>query len=357
MPVTRRGNSKYWYIQFQLNHRTIIRSARTTDKRVAERLESKLRAEAYDDLILGKKRSVTLEWAVSDYIDSRIRTPNHSNLVSHKRTILRILDGGTQTQRLSGADLERFKQVRLAEGCSGQTIKHGLNVLMGALRNAKRNGFDVAELSPPVIKVGKGRTRFLTDEEEKALLRELDPRREGRGLSPYAERSAGLLQSMQDSYDLVVILLDTGARHGEIASLPWANVDLAARTIQLWRPKVQNEGVIFMTDRVFDTLTRRYASRFSDYIFANRQNGPRNYTVTAIRKAMNRAGLTDCTVHTLRHTHATRLIQNGLSVYEVKSVLGHTDIRTTMRYAHLEQAKVTSKARDVINKLNSGTTP
>jgi site-specific recombinase XerD len=41
-----------------------------------------------------------------------------------------------------------------------------------------------------------------------------------------------------------------------------------------------------------------------------------------------------------------------MSVYEVKEVLGHSDIRTTMRYAHLEQAKVTSRARDVIELLN-----
>jgi site-specific recombinase XerD len=63
--------------------------------------------------------------------------------------------------------------------------------------------------------------------------------------------------------------------------------------------------------------------------------------------------LSDCRIHTLRHTHASRLVQNGLSVYEVREILGHTDIKTTMRYAHLEQRQVTSKARDVINRLNN----
>lgn len=58
------------------------------------------------------------------------------------------------------------------------------------------------------------------------------------------------------------------------------------------------------------------------------------------------------TIHTLRHTHATRLVQNGLSVYEVKEVLGHADVKTTMRYAHLEQQAVLARARDVINDLN-----
>ena len=75
----------------------------------------------------------------------------------------------------------------------------------------------------------------------------------------------------------------------------------------------------------------------------------------AIRKAFHRAGLHDCSIHTLRHTHATRLIQNGMSIYEVKEILGHADIKTTMRYAHLEQREVSSKARDVMNRLNRTT--
>ena len=87
-------------------------------------------------------------------------------------------------------------------------------------------------------------------------------------------------------------------------------------------------------------------------MFTNKKGGPRNHATIAIRKAIKRAGLTGCTVHTFRHTHASRLIQNGLPIYEVKEILGHTDITTTMRYSHLEIRDVSSKARDVINKIN-----
>jgi len=41
-----------------------------------------------------------------------------------------------------------------------------------------------------------------------------------------------------------------------------------------------------------------------------------------------------------------------MSVYEVKEILGHADIKTTLRYSHLESRQVTAKARDVINRLN-----
>lgn len=95
-----------------------------------------------------------------------------------------------------------------------------------------------------------------------------------------------------------------------------------------------------MTNRVVEILKRRRKSSLGLYVFANKAGEARGYSAIAIRKAIRRAGLDDGTAHTLRHTHATRLVQNGLTIHEVKSVLDRTDIRTTMRYAHLEQATV-----------------
>jgi len=68
---------------------------------------------------------------------------------------------------------------------------------------------------------------------------------------------------------------------------------------------------------------------------------------------MRRADLHGVRIHSLRHTLATRLVQNGMSIYEVKSILGHTDIKTTMRYAHLEQQQVAMKARDILEKIET----
>ena len=107
-----------------------------------------------------------------------------------------------------------------------------------------------------------------------------------------------------------------------------------------------------MTDRLHQVLERRHRTRTSPYVFSNRSGGARLYNAGTLRRTFNRAGLKDCSVHTLRHTHASRLVQNGLNLYEVKEVLGHADIRTTMRYAHIEQWAVTRRAMEVINSLN-----
>jgi integrase len=110
--------------------------------------------------------------------------------------------------------------------------------------------------------------------------------------------------------------------------------------------------VLYMSDRVFEVLSRRFESKTSKFLFNNSNGEARGYATKSIRKAILRAGIQNCRVHTFRHTHASRLIQNNMSVYEVREILGHSNIQTTMRYAHLEQRQVTSKARDVINRLN-----
>jgi integrase len=343
MSLVKRGNSRFWYVQFQLEHQTFVRSTKTTDRRVAEQVALKIRAEAHAELVLGKKKALSLDAALRRYIDGKAGTSNHRNLVSLRRIILQAIAGSTPISRITESALEDFRRRRTAEGCAPQTIKHGLNCLLGALRMARKSGFDVSDVAGPQIKLLHGRLRYLSIDEERRLLAELDPQREGKGLASYDLRSPAQRQVMQDNFDLVVLLLDTGARYSEIANIRWNSIDLIRRSIRLWRPKVRNESVLLMTDRVFEVLSRRSKTRASEFVFCSKSGGPRGYSPIAIKKAMCRAELSDCTVHTLRHTHATRLIQNGLSLYEVQAMLGHTDIRTTMRYAHLEYSESVPK--------------
>lgn len=353
MTILKRGNSKYWYIQFQMDGRTVIKSSRSISRKVAEQMEAKLRSEEHAVRYLGQKPSITLETAMNNLVQSKMGTPNHRNLVFYQRTISKILRPARPLSELKSDELEDFRRRRASLGMKPQTIQHEMNLVRASVKFAQKQGYQVPDLVFPTFKIGKGRLRYLSVEEEKLLLKQLDPQREGAGLQPFAIRSPLMKQSLQDCYDIVILLLDTGARYGEVASLVWTQIDLQNRLIRLWRPKVQNESILFMTDRVYDLLQRRKSRSASGVVFTNKRGGPRGYAAQSIKKGFNRAGLVDCTIHTLRHTHATRLIQNGLSLYEVRSVLGHSDIKTTMRYAHLAQTEVTSKARDVINRLTT----
>lgn len=352
MSIVKRGNSKYWYMSFQFNGQQYIRSTKTTNKKTAEQMEIEWKAKIHSRQYQGRKKRITLADAFNQYKTSKQEIASYSNLVAHGTVLCRLLPMKKYMDELTSHDLERFKQKRIAEGVGAEIIKYGLLLIKGTWKLALKLGYQVSELEFPSVKIPKMPLRYLTAQEESRLLVELAPDREGQGMKPMAERSDELKSMMQDAYDLVVLLLDTGARYSEIANIDWQRIDLAERTIHLWRSKVQNETVLYMTDRVFDVLSRRYASKCSQHVFINKAGGARGYCTQSIRKAIARAGLKDCRVHTLRHTHASRLIQNGMSVYEVREILGHSDIKTTMRYAHLEQRQVTSKARDVINRLN-----
>jgi integrase len=353
MSVVKRSNSRFWYIHFQMNGKTFIKSSKTMDHKIAERMEVEWRAQLHRQFTLGEPERITLTEAVSLFLRSRAGTPNHRGLFHCSKTILRRLSYRKYLDELTNTDLERYQQDRLRDGLSPQTIYHQFSVVRGAVKTAKRLGFKVPSLDYPSVKIPKHKVRYLTLEEEGRLLAELDPNREQFGLLPLGVRPEKSKRQLQDCYDLVVCLLDTGARYSEIADIRWDQIDMDQGLIGLWRSKVSNEGVIAMTKRVRAVFTRRYQERGGDFVLTNSEGGKRGYAPQSIRKAMKRAGLHDCTIHTLRHTHASRLIQNGLSVYEVRAVLGHTDIKTTMRYAHLEQVSVTQKARDVINRLNS----
>jgi len=352
MSIIKRGNSKNYFIQFQLNGKTYIRSSRTTNKKLAEQMEVDWKSKLHAQQFLGQKERITLRAAIDQFSESKQGTPNHRGLITNSKIAYRLLPVHKFIDELTAHDLERFKRDRMNEGVKEQTIKHNLNLIRCAWKFARKLGYQVNDLEFPTIKLSKSSLRYLSTDEERRFLACLDPKRGGRGLRPYDERDLRTKQAMEDAYDLVILLLDTGARYSEIANISWSKINLEDRTINLWRSKVQNETTLFMSDRVHEVLQRRSLSKAGVYVFQNRKGGSRGYASQSIRKALRKAGLSDCKIHSLRHTHATRLIQNGMNLYEVKEILGHSDIKTTMRYAHLESRLVTSKARDVINMLN-----
>jgi integrase len=352
MSIVKRGNSKNLYIHFQFNGETYIKSSRTTIKKVAEQMEIEWKAQLHAETYQGRKQRITLTDAFEQYKLSKQGIASYRNLISYETVLRRLLPMRKYIDDLTAHDLERFKRDRVAEGVGAESIKYGLMLIRGTLKFAKQLGYQVAEITYPEIKLPKSPLRYLSDDEERRLLAALDPMRQGAGLTPVADRSAEMQRVLQDSFDLVILLLDTGARYSEIANIEWSRIDLAVKEIHLWRSKVQNETILYMSDRVFEVLSRRAAEITSRFVFINRDGGSRGYCTQAIRKAILRAGLQNVRVHTLRHTHASRLIQNGMSVYEVKEILGHSDIKTTLRYSHLESRQVTAKARDVINRLN-----
>lgn len=367
MPLVKRNNSRFWYAQFQIEGRTFVKSTKTADRKTALKIETKLRSDAHSGLLLKQRKKTTFVIALNRFIEARKTTASYSNLLSRRKVILKMISGNIPLHDIDTNMVEQLRLYLVNNGYLAQTIKHYINNVMGAIRLAKKHGYHVADVEPPTVKISTSKNRFLSVEEENRLLAELAPDLAKTRYRPCSNYSRTQLQNYQDNYDLVVLLLDTGARYNEIGTLKWSQIDLATRTINLWRSKVENESVLFMTDRVHDLLQKRFRVQIDSkteqpcfnvlnqpqYVFENEDGTPKRYKNSIIRRAFDRAGLNDCSLHTLRHTHASRLVQMGMSIYEVQKVLGHNDIRTTMRYAHLEQVDVHTRARDLINGLNN----
>jgi len=353
MSVFKRNGTGNYYIQFNHSGKTYCKSSKTTNKRTAERMERDWREEIHRIEELGERPRITLIEALKGYVKSKENTGSSQYARQNLNAIQTKMDTSVYVDALKDWDLNKFKTLRESEGMAPQTIKHNLQALRSAITWAKDHGFQVKALNFPKIKLNKHRLRYLTLEEEKRLLIDLDPKRKRPYRPDFEYRPESENRMYQDNYDLVVLLLDTGARYGEIANINWSAINLKQETINLWRPKVRNESIIYMTTRVKEILDRRYATRVSEeYLFTNQGGQPRGYQSKGIRAAFKRASIEDFKIHDLRHTCASRLVQSGLSLYEVANILGHTDVSTTQVYAHLERKDVSIKARDILENLN-----
>jgi len=351
MSVFKRNGEGNFYIQFNFNGKTYIKSSKTTNKRVAERMERDWKEALHRVEEVGEKPRIRLADALKGYIEERKNTGSQKYSKNNAGQVFNNFDTHMYVDELQDWHLAKFKTKREQQGISSATIKHNFQAIKSAIGWAKSQGFMTKALEYPKLKSPKHRLRYLTAEEEKRLLIELNPKRDIPYRPQYALRSDEENQKRHDMYDLVVMLLDTGARHGEITNLPWARIDLENRAINLWRPKVSNESVIYMTSRVYEILKRRYEARAGEYVFCDSNGGPRQHATKGIRQAIERARLADFTVHDLRHTCASRLVQNGLSLYETAQILGHTQISTTQRYAHLSHTDISRKARDIMEAV------
>lgn len=137
---------------------------------------------------------------------------------------------------------------------------------------------------------------------------------------------------------IVPMLLLTGARKREVLDARWQDFDRENRT---WRIPVTKNGrprTVPMSDGVLAILDAVPRYPACPHVFANPETRKPYVTIHKAWDAVrSRAGLRDVRMHDLRHSFASFLINGGRTIYEVQHLLGHTQVKTTERYAHLQQ--------------------
>jgi integrase len=137
---------------------------------------------------------------------------------------------------------------------------------------------------------------------------------------------------------IVPMLILTGARKREVLDASWEDFDVDK---QIWRIPISKSGKARHVPlsqgalQILATVPKLDNCRF---VFANPDTAKPFVSIYySWHTARTNAGMPDVRMHDLRHSFASFLINSGRSLYEVQKLLGHTQVRTTQRYAHLSQ--------------------
>jgi integrase len=152
---------------------------------------------------------------------------------------------------------------------------------------------------------------------------------------------------------IVVLLLFTGCRKRELLDAKWEHFDIKRR---IWRIPTTKSGKLRhvpLSDAVIEVL--KSLPRFDEcpYLIPNPNTlKPFNTIYHSWNTARNRAEMSDLRMHDLRHSFASFLINSGRSLYEVQNILGHSQLSSTQRYAHLSEKTLVAAANAAVNAAN-----
>jgi site-specific recombinase XerD len=143
-----------------------------------------------------------------------------------------------------------------------------------------------------------------------------------------------------------------GLRVSEIVNLKITDIDSVAMQVFIERAKGKKDRYVNLPESILTQLRDYYkAYRPKIYLFEGQYGGP--YTTRSVqavfKTALSKAGINKRVgVHGLRHSFATHLLENGTDMRFIQDLLGHNDIKTTLRYTHVSQQSL----RKVISPLD-----
>lgn len=135
---------------------------------------------------------------------------------------------------------------------------------------------------------------------------------------------------------LIMLAVTTGARKGTLLGLKWSDVDLDAGTAKVDRTKNGNAFTLVLLPEVCHELQRiKRKALPDDLVFRGRRPNRSMNFEKAWHMALKNAGIEGAVFHSLRHTHASWLAQQGAPLLAIAESMGHKSLVMTKRYAHL----------------------
>lgn len=329
MRIYKKG--KNWYIDYAFKGKR-RRKKIGHSKKIAELALEDVRLKIFKGEYMGiyEDKKVLFSDFAKDYLEfskANKAPESYRRDINHLNLYLIAYFESKYLFEITSQMVEEYKAMQL-EKVKPATVNRQLSCLKHLFVKAFEWGYVKSNPAKTVKKLKEppGRVRYLTEEEEEALLRECASH-----IRP-----------------IVITALNTGMRKSEILGLKWSDVDLRNRTITIKKTKNNEIRTIPINDILYDELKKIPRHFRSNMIFCH-GDGKAYYDIkTGFNAALRRAGINDFRFHDLRHTFASHLVMKGADVISLQQFLGHKDIKMTMRYSHLSKAHL----QDTINLLS-----
>lgn len=141
-------------------------------------------------------------------------------------------------------------------------------------------------------------------------------------------------------YHFINLLLNTGCRYGELIKLQWDSVDLDNGHLTIRNSLSKNRKTVHkpLNANALQSLQALKKGNNSKWVFYNEKTMTHYVNFRkGFKNVLEKADLGHIRLHDLRHTFASLLVKRGVPLYYIMQLLGHSDIKTTQRYAHLGQ--------------------
>lgn len=218
---------------------------------------------------------------------------------------------------------------------SPQSVKHCLALFRRIVRHGKKHisGFELKIDDFDIPAVHNEKTEDLTHEQFHRLLHILHTDKINRPVC-----------------DILLLMLNTGMRRGEVLKLQWQHVKFDRRTILLKSPKGGKDVEIPMNASANKILERQ--KKTSMYVFPGLNGGKRLHIDKQARRIRNLAGLPNSfrPCHGLRHYYGTELGAKGYSISVISELLGHKSIEITKRYVNARE----EQKRQAVDSISTG---
>ena len=278
---------------------------------------------------LNNSTSIKLSLFQNEYINNIKKTHSAKYISSIELTFRKVIQqiGDIQLDKLNNKIMEEFIATIFSKSQAAAALYY--RTFKAALNKAVSWEYLITN---PLIKVKlpkmqKKHPQFIDPKEFQVILKNTEK------------------ELLQDVY---TVAFYTGMRLGEIVNMRWSWIDHSNKLIKVkvndeFTTKSKKERSIPMSKMVLDVVDKLKPKRNDllndEYVFHIRYSTKlqEDYVSKNFKKAVRKTNLDqNVHFHTLRHSFASNLVQNGASVFVCKELLGHEDIKTTMIYAHLQ---------------------